>query len=74
MCTVRLLVRMAGRSAAVDTAVSCAPGMAALPAIPPGNTVLVVPRRTPTAPAAAALSNRVTLPHARVASSSSHHR
>src|SRR5450830_1921135 len=55
MCTVRLLVRMAGRSAAVGTGVSCAPGMAALPAIPPGNTVLVVPRRTPTAPAADAL-------------------
>ena len=74
MCTVRLLVRMAGRSAAVDTEVSCAPGMVALPAMPPEKTVLVVPMRTPTAPAATALLNRVALPHARFASSSSHHR
>ena len=46
--------------------------MPELPAIPAGKTGSSVPMRTPTAPAASALFQRSALPHARVASSSSH--
>ena len=72
-CTTTPPAWMAGRSASVEPAVSCAPGMPALPAMPAGKTGSSVPIRTPTAPASCALFQRTALPQSRVASLSSHH-